>query len=44
MISKGTIGDSVMMPAAIIASGGLVSFARLMTWDKIKNCMNRCRT
>lgn len=44
MLSISTIGDSIYMPMTVILSGGIVSFARMMTVDKIKACLSKMRT
>jgi hypothetical protein len=38
-----TFGDSVIMPAAVTASSAVVTFARLMTWDKFRSCLQKLR-
>lgn len=43
-ISVGKIGDSIIMPAAVLASSGVISLSWLFTWDKFKACLLRCRS
>lgn len=43
-ISVGKVGDSILMPAAVLASSGVVTLGWLMSWDKFKACLLRCRS
>jgi hypothetical protein len=44
ILSTATVGDSILMPVIMITTAFLISFLRLLTWDKVRNCLNRCRS